>query len=306
MESCDHMDFSCHIIVAKLKYKDIYTVRFSFFDKFGARNSAPVFAAFARGLDRHGVSRSHHDLSADVAVIWSVVWAGRMQANQAVWRHYRRQDRPVVVLEVGMLRRDHTWKIGINGTGFTSRFCTDLDPRRAQTLGINLAPWHTTGTNIVICAQRGDSEQWAGQPAVSTWLDQTVAHIRSVSDRPIVIRPHPRQPAHCPIGTQLMRPARVPGTYDGYDLEGALAQAWCVVNWNSGPGCQAIIQGVPAFTGPDSMAAPVSTQAWTQIESPARPNREQWFLDLCHTEWTLPEIESGVMLDQLLARIKSL
>lgn len=281
-------------------------MRFSLFDKFGALNSKPVFDALVRGLDRHGVSRSHHDLAADVAVIWSVVWSGRMQANQAVWRHYRGQGRPVVVLEVGMLRRDHTWKIGVNGTGLTSRFCQDLDPRRAQILGINLEPWQTVGSDIVICAQRGDSEQWAGQPAVSTWLDQTVAHIRSVSDRPIMIRPHPRQPAHCPVGARLMPPARVPGTYDGYDLDRALAQSWCVVNWNSGPGCQAIIQGVPALTGSDSLAAPVANLNWMQIESPIRPDRDAWFLDLCHTEWTLPEIEQGVMMDQLLTRIKSL
>jgi hypothetical protein len=67
------MYLSGHVIVAKLKYKGIYTVRFSLFDKFGALNSPPVFSAFARGLERHGIDRSHHDLSADVAVIWSVV-----------------------------------------------------------------------------------------------------------------------------------------------------------------------------------------------------------------------------------------
>lgn len=300
------MDFSCHENVAKLRCQDIYTVRFSFFDKFGALNSAPVFAAFARGLDRHGIARCHHDLSADVAVIWSVVWAGRMQPNRAVWQLYRAQGRPVIVLEVGMLQRGHTWKIGVNGTGLSSQFSCDLDGARIKKLGIKLAPWRTGGSDIVIFVQRSDSEQWTGQPAMPEWLDHTVHTLRNASDRRIVIRPHPRQSIYHPAGTELMRPARIRGTYDAYDLDRALAQAWCVVNWNSGPGCQAIINGTPAFTGPDSLAAPVANLDWSQIESPARPDREQWLQQLCHTEWQLDEIASGVMLEQLLGRIESL
>ena len=281
-------------------------MRFSLFDKFGALNSQPVFAAFARGLDRHGIARCHHDINADVAVIWSVVWAGRMRANHAVWQHYRAQRRPVVVLEVGMLNRGHTWKIGINGTGLSSRFVTNPDPIRPQQIGVDLHPWRAPGPNIVICLQRADSEQWQGLPAARTWLDQTVSQLRSASDRPIQIRPHPRQPVYHPPGTELIKPRRVAGTYDGYDFDQALDQAWCVVNWNSGPACQAVLGGVPVFTGPDSLAAPVGLQDWSQIEDPVRPDRTAWLMDLSHTEWAVAEIESGVMLDQLLAGIKAL
>ena len=280
-------------------------MRFSLFDKFGALNSQPVFAAFARGLDRHGIARCHHDLNADVAVIWSVVWAGRMQPNRAVFDHYRTQSRPVTVLEVGMLDRGRTWKIGINGTGLSSRFAQHLDTERPQQLNVHLRPWRTHGHNIVICGQREDSHQWQGQTSMQSWLDRTVDTIRSVSNRPISVRAHPRRPMYHPLGTESIRPRRVTGTYDTYDLDNSLADAWCVVNWNSGPACQAVIAGVAAFTGPDSLAAPVSLQDLTQVESPQRPDRSAWLVDLCHTEWTLPEIESGVMLDQLLARIQS-
>lgn len=281
-------------------------MRFSLFDKFGALNSPPVFAAFARGLDRHRVSRCHHDFDADVAVIWSVVWAGRMRANRAVWQHYRAHRRPVVVLEVGMLDRGHTWKIGINGTGLGSRFVTNLDSNRHKQLRVNLHPWRAPGSSIVICMQRDDSEQWQGVPPAKAWLDQTVSQLRAVTDRPIQIRPHPRQPAYHPHGTELVKPRRVAGTYDGYDFDQILDKAWCVVNWNSGPACQAAIAGVPVFTGPDSLAAPVGLQDWQQIETPVRPDRSAWLTELCHTEWTVAEIESGAMLDQLLTRIKSL
>jgi len=37
-----------------------------------------------------------------------------------------------------------------------------------------------------------------------------------------------------------------------------LPAAWAVVNENSGPGSQAIIDGIPAFVGAHSMALPVA------------------------------------------------
>jgi len=48
-------------------------MKFGIFDNFGAKNSAPVFAAFRQGLDTLGLAHCPHDPDADVAVIWSVV-----------------------------------------------------------------------------------------------------------------------------------------------------------------------------------------------------------------------------------------
>lgn len=281
-------------------------MRFSLFDSYGAKNSAPVFAAFRAGLERLGVTASDNDLDADVAVIWSVVWAGRMRDNQAVWKHYRNHGRPVVVLEVGMLDRSRTWKIGINGTGLQSRFAQEFDLDRPSKLKIQTRQWRCNGNDILICCQREDSEQWIGQPPLRHWLDDVVSQIRKVSDRRILVRSHPRRPGLHPPGTVLQRPIKIAGTYDGYDFDQVLQQAWCVINWNSGPGSQAALQGVPVFVGPDSLASPVGSQDLCQIESPLYPDRSAWLIDICHTEWTLPEISQGIMIDQLLTRIKSL
>ena len=95
-------------------------MRFGIFNKFGALNSQPVFEAFELGLKQLGLEYQSHDVNADVAVIWSQVWAGRMQGNQQVWQYFRNNHRPVVVLEVGLLDRGKTWKVGVNGTGNTA------------------------------------------------------------------------------------------------------------------------------------------------------------------------------------------
>jgi hypothetical protein len=275
-------------------------MRVSIFDGYGALNSAPVFAAIRAGLDRIGIAHTSMDSSSDVAVIWSMLWAGRMRPNQQIWDLYRFTGRPVIVVEVGMLRRGLTWKLGINGTGLTANYGQGLIPNRASQLGLELKPWTNAGYNIVIACQRSDSEQWAGQPPTVAWLTETACKIRQYSDKPIVIRPHPRQRISEIPGCVIESPRPVPGTYDSFDYNQCLKTTWAVVNHNSGPGSQAIINGVPAFVGSSSLAAPVSNLDLSQIENPLRPDRTQWIEQLAHTEWTIPEIESGIPLQRLL------
>jgi len=271
----------------------------SLFDQYGALNSRPVFSAIRQGLAVSGVHCSSMDMDADVAVIWSVVWAGRMKQNQKVWQHYRSQGKPVIVAEVGMIQRGQTWKLGLNGTGLLASLDVPMVPNRAQSLGLKLNPWHESGQDIVIACQRTDSEQWAGQPNMDIWLQKIITDIRKQSSRPIVVRPHPRQGIP-PVDAVIHRPKPLAHTYDSFDFDNSLANAWCVVNWNSGPGSQAIINGIPAFVGSGSLAAPVGNLDWTQIENPVRPDRTGWLEHLAHTEWTVSEIATGYPIRRLL------
>lgn len=275
-------------------------MRVSIFDQYGALNSAPVFAAIRAGLDRIGIQHSSMDSSADVAVIWSMLWAGRMKPNQDIWNLYQSSGRPVIVAEVGMLRRGLTWKLGVNGTGLNADYGQELIPNRASILGLTTKPWTNAGYNIVVACQRSDSEQWAGQPPTIAWLTETARKIRQHSDKPIVIRPHPRQRIANIPGCVIESPRPIPGTYDSFDYDQCLKSTWAVINHNSGPGTQAILNGVPAFVGATSLAAPVSNSNIANIENPLRPDRTQWIEQLAHTEWTIPEIESGLPLQRLL------
>ena len=222
-----------------------------------------------------------------------------MKNNQAVWQHFRNQGKPVIVLEVGMLQRGHTWKMGINGTGSAASYGHGLDLQRPQKLNLQLKPWHTTGDDIVVALQRDDSEQWAGQPPVEKWLKQTVNQLRQVTQRSIVIRSHPRREVVVLPGCVIDKPLSMPNTYDDFDFDRVLNNAWAVVNWNSGPGSQAVMSGVPAFVGRDSLAAPVANLDWSQIETPARPDRSEWLINLSHTEWTCDELATGKPIARL-------
>lgn len=275
-------------------------MKFALFDNFGALNSRPVFAAFRSGLDALGWQHAAHDWSGDVAVIWSMVWAGRMRDNHRVWQHFRAQKRPVIVLEVGMLKRGHTWKMAVNGTGSYAYHGEGSDANRCNALGIHLHPWRSRGDAIVICTQRSDSEQWRGQPATTAWLQNLRETLRNYTDRRLVIRPHPRQRVPQVAGFELEPALPVPGTYDDFDLERGLDRAWAVINHNSGPGVLAAIQGIPVFVDRSSLAAPVGNLAFANIESPEQPDRQSWLCGICHTEWTIPEIATGWPIQRLL------
>ena len=271
----------------------------SIFNRFGALNSVPVFEAFREGCKRNRIQVTEHNSAADVAVIWSQLWAGRMAPNQKVWQEFISTGRPVIVMEVGQLMRGVTWKLGINGVNARAQWGEGTDPDRPKKLAMRLQPWHQ-GDHILIAMQRTDSEQWAGLPAADQWLKQTVDSIRAHTDREIIVRPHPRQRFKPISGIKIQQPQALRGTYDEFDFRSSLGRAWAVVNENSGPGSQAIIDGVPAFVGADSMALPVANTDFACIEKPRMPERSAWLEQLCHTEWTLGEIASGLPLNRLL------
>lgn len=282
----------------------LHIMNISIFNKFGALNSVPVFAAFQEGCKRHRIRVTEHNSAADVAVIWSQLWAGRMAPNRAVWQEFIASGRPVIILEVGQLNRGVTWKMGINGVNARGWFGEGTESGRAKKLAVRLQPWHQ-GDHILIAMQRSDSEQWAGLLPPEKWLDNTVAKLREHTDRPIVVRPHPRQKLQPKMGIKFQTPVALRGTYDEFDFRSNLPRAWAVVNENSGPGSQAIMDGVPAFVGAYSMATPVANIDFSTIEKPLMPERAEWLEDLCHTEWTLGEISSGLPLGRLLGRLNT-
>ena len=275
-------------------------MRVSIFDQYGALNSPLVFAAVRAGLDSLGIEHNSMDSSADVAVIWSQLWHGRMKNNRGVWDAFRSANKPVVVVEVGMLQRGRTWKLGVNGTGHNAYYGQDLIPNRAAQLRLEARPWTNSGYNIVIAAQRSDSEQWTGQPPTAAWLTETARTIRKYTDRPILIRPHPRQRITDIPGCGIEMPRPIQGTYDSFDYERCLSTAWAVVNHNSGPGSQAVLNGVPAFVHSSSLAAPVGNLDLSTINDPVKLDRTAWLDRLAHTEWYAEEIATGLPLKRLL------
>ena len=239
--------------------------------EYGPQNSKPIFDAFIKSLQDAGdtvvLNRS---CNADVAVIWSVLWRGRMENYKRIWDEFRSTGRPVIVLEVGGLRRNESFKIGINGINRQADFANqEFDGKRWPLFKHTLKPWNPTGDIIVICGQHDASEQWKGLPKMSTWIEQQISEIRKYTARPILVRPHPRNTIQFKESdfqnVKVRLPKRDFRTYDDTDFKNTLERTWAVVNHSSNPAMEAIISGVPVFISEDSLCHDVGNLKLCEI-----------------------------------------
>jgi hypothetical protein len=283
-------------------------MKFSLWTQYGALNSKPIFDAFRLGCHSLGFTCVDNSDDADVDVIWSVLFSGRMAANKAIWERNTSNAKPTIVLEVGGINRGTTWKVGLNGINRDAYFgpCGNNDDRH-RLLGLSLKPWRTHGEYILICGQHDKSLQWQGMSSMSNWFMQTYREIRKHTSRPIIFRPHPRcQLPHIELGLKNVyrqQPGKISGSYDDYDM--GFNDIWATISYSSNPGIHSIINGIPAFVGPSSLAYDVGNDIdfLHDIEKPLTPDRQQWLNDYAHTEWATQEISQGIPLNLLTDKL---
>ena len=251
------------------------------------------------GFRNNGIEVCTNSLDCDAAIIWSVLWNGRMQANQQVYQHYRSLGKPVIIVEVGALHRGLTWKVSVNNITSTGYYghLENLDWDRPAKLNVKLEKSKQTRPHVVIALQHIKSLQVAEMPA--QWLLNTIQQIKTCTDRPIVVRQHPRCKVVLPVGTQVEIPKSIPGTYDSFDMN---FDCYAVVNYNSGPGVQAALAGVRPVVDLSSLAYPVSVSL-DDIEKPYDIDRELWLRQICHTEYTIDELKQGLWLKRIASAL---
>ncbi len=269
----------------------------AYFPSYTALNSKPVYHTVLDTFQAAGIQTQENSMNSDAAVIWSVLWHGRMRGNRAVFDHYRKQNKPVVIIEIGALYRGDTWKISVNhitADGYYGHK-ENLNWDRPARLGISLATLYEPRPEILLALQHRNSQQVADIPNMEHWVLETMAKIRAHTDRPIVVRPHPRSSIALPPGVTIEKPRPLPNTYDSFDMH---FDCHAVVNYNSGPGIQAAIAGCRPIVDRTSLAFPVSVD-FADIESPYDMDRQQWLVEICHTEHTLTEIKQGLWLKRI-------
>lgn len=279
-------------------------MKLAYFPEQMALQSEPVWRAFLEGCKKHGITPVENDINADAAVIWSVLWHGRLRPNYATYQHFRNQRKPVFIIEVGTLIRGITWKICVNHITSAGIYpqVDSYDYGRAKKLGLYLQPTQPRRRPAILLAgQHQYSHQWDGMPSVDEWLQQTINEIRQYTDRQIVLRPHPRQRIGEVSGKDVIKdqPFKLPNTYDQFNIN---FDYHCVVNYCSGPSVQSAIAGTPVICSQASLAYPVS-MPMENIEKPFIPDRAGWFTKLVHTEWTVDEITQGIPQKYLLQNL---
>lgn len=282
-------------------------MKLAYFPMAVARNGTAVLDAVLDSAQFNGFTPAENSMDADAAVIWSVLWHGRMAPNQAVYQHYRAQGRPVIVLDVGALYRNQTWKLAVNNVNAEGYYghLDNLDWDRPRKLGISVAVSMSHNPSILIAAQHRKSQQVSDLVSIEQWITEQVQIIRNNTDRPIRVRAHPRSPLNqslLPAGIAFETVEKLANTYDSFNLR---FDCHAVVNYNSGPGIQSAINGVRPVVHNTSLAYPVSV-SYADIEQPYTVDRDLWLVQICHTEYTIDELRRGLWFKRIEPALTSL
>ena len=134
-------------------------------------------------------------------------------------------------------------------------------------------------------------------PDMDTYYKKTILAVRKVTDKPIVVRSHPRfrEGLHWSCDTEWYKkqgvtwniPKHIQQTYDSFDLEHMLKHTYCTISHSSNAGISSVIEGVPAVVSEHSLAFEVGTQLDTWL---SKPDRANWLNKMTYIEWFPDEI----------------
>jgi len=100
----------------------------------------------------------------------------------------------------------------------------------------------------------------------------------------------------------IVRYKKPNGNYNPRLIEEDIADAWAVVSFQSNAVIKFLLKGVPSFTymPKHSVAAPLSLQDLTKIETPIYPdNRHEWLCSLANNQFQQKYVYSGKVLSYL-------
>lgn len=170
----------------------------------------------------------------------------------------------------------------------------------SRALGLELRPWRSSGNHILICLQRDTGWSMKGVDMIP-WATTTIQKIRQHSDRPIIIRPHPKYP----VAPDTFKQFKSVSMSRNPTLEQDVSGAHAAVFFNSSSCVAPVLAGVPIFADDESCVAwSVANKNIADIERPSMPVREQWLWDLSACHWTDEESRAGLIYQHFLPHIK--
>ena len=235
----------------------------------------PVIRAFADAIgSRLAYAEDEPSILQDVPVVWGV-----LRDSDRILAQAKAQALYFFYVDHAYFDRGHRRSYRITRNGYEAgavRLCPD---DRLRELGIERRPWRRSGKEIIVCPPTEYFMQAHGCP---DWLERTLETLKSVTDRPIIVREKPK-------------PGETPAP-----LESALDGAHALVTHSSNVAIEAACLGTPVFVAPTSSAAPVGRTDLSTIEDPVYPDREGWLAHLAYNQFSFDEIQDGRAWKMLL------
>jgi hypothetical protein len=193
----------------------------------------------------------------------------------------------------------HYLRYSINGVfNDTGNYCnTNSDDKQwkkiQKDLHISLRPWSINEREfILLCLQRNGGWSMKGKDVVQ-WANLKIAKIRQVSNKPIIVRPHPGDKS----AVQYTKRIQGPNVRISFEprIESDLAKSMCTIVYNSSPAVASVIEGVPVIVE-DVKASQVAEVCHTKLSDinnlQAFP-RDQWIQNIAQCHWSFQQLASG-------------
>jgi len=143
------------------------------------------------------------------------------------------------------------------------------------------------------------------------WIIKTIKQIKNITSKKIKVRLHPRFQGRFSTTRMIQENVEISNNYDGWNktnggdsLYKDLENAWCCVTFSSNAATEAICEGVPVINlHNSSFSWPVSYHTLDILTDPVIRcdfDRTQWLHDCAYTQWTMEEINSGIVHRRLL------
>jgi len=226
--------------------------------------------------------------------------------------------KPYIVTESPPFREYPEYKrYGWYSYGWVDANCNNdnVGPERwnkfVKRTNISIKDWHSPGDDIIIMSQKeGDSaltHLYKTHESFYDWVVDVIKEIRKYSDRRIIIRPHPRnldrgiKKANAIIKDTYIKNVYISnnvtagGKQGGEGLNIDLANAYCVVTFNSLSAIEAVTRGIPVFALDNmSMAWPIAHKDISSIENlDYTIDLQSWKNKIAYTMWNREETSSG-------------
>lgn len=256
-----------------------------------------------------------------VPVIYGSVKHKRGAAHHRIKSQIDKYARPYVMLETPLVHRradtiDHAWlRVGVNGFLWDHAMWgfDHMDPKRTI---VDPIKWRDNGSHILILMQNPGDASLRGAD-IFEWCDNTVKQLRTHTDRPIKIRPHPLPTKRAKLKdlehslTKIKNVEFVENILPNIrPLELDLKDCWCAVSYTSGSAVDAVLAGVPNIScDPGNMTWPISSHSINMIEIPYTGPTQQWEQQISHCQFSVEELRNGVCwnhIKQTLGKIHDL
>lgn len=200
-----------------------------------------------------------------------VVW-GVLRGSDVVIESARQQGQYFFYIDHAYFNRGHGVTYRITRNGYEAGAVRQCPRDRFDATRIAVEPWRRGGREIIVCPPTAYFMQ---AHHCNDWLDNTLATLKRITDRPIVIRDKPK-PGE----------ASVP-------LPVALQTAHALVTHSSNVAIESVLLGTPVFVSPSSAAAPMGLTNLEMIESPVYPDRDDWLAHMAYSQFSYAEIQDG-------------